>query len=229
MGPFLIIFLFSLTAGELLKKIDESRLPERYEVLTQMRNHLKDGRLITYEFRGVVDREIGSYFEILKPPREAGRKFLLRDQNLWMYAPEVGRVLRLSARDRFLGSEFSNSDLMESSYEKNYNAVSLDSIDNSYILKIEGNSPKSPYKEIILIIRKSNLVPLELKMYTMSGRLFREMVMDSIKYFEGQPYATYIKMTNVFIPENYTEVRLLSIHSRKKVPSSLFKPENLGR
>ena len=55
------------------------------------------------------------------------------------------------------------------------------------------------------------------------------MVMDSIKVFEGEPHATYMKMTNVLSIESYTEVKVLSIKSRKSIPLSLFKPENLGR
>ncbi len=221
--------LFSITPEKLLLKIDEVRLPSQYEAMVLMTNHLQDGREITYKFRGIEDRDKGSYLEILEPTREAGRKFLLIGLNIWMYVPEIGKALRLSARDRFLGSEFSNSDLMEGSYQKNYNAVSLNSVDNSYLLELQGKGPTSPYKRITMKVRKSNSIPSELKFYTLSGRLFREMVMDSIKVFEGEPHATYMKMTNVLSSESYTEVKVLSIKSRKLIPSSLFKPENLGR
>ncbi len=221
------ILLFSITPEELLQKIDDIRLPEKYETMVIMHNHLQDGREVIYKFRGIEEREKGSYLEILEPGREAGRKFLLIGSNIWMYVPEVGKVLRLSARDRFLGSEFSNSDLMESSYQNNYNAVFLDSVDNSYLLELEGKGPSSPYKRITMKVRKSNLIPSELKFFTLSGRLFREMVADSISYFEGEPYATYMKMTNVLTPESYTEVNVLSIKSLKFIPASLFKPENL--
>lgn len=225
----ILILLFSITPEELLLKVDEVRLPKQYEATVLMKNHLQDGREIIYKFKGTEDRIKGSYLEVLEPSREAGRKFLLIGSNIWMYAPEIGKVLRLSARDRFLGSEFSNSDLMEGSYSKNYNAVSLDSINGSYILELGGKSPSSPYKRITMKVRKSNFIPYEFKFFTLSGRLFREMIMDSIRVFEGELYATYMKMTNTLTPESYTEVKVLSIKKLSKIPPSLFKPENLKR
>ena len=224
-----ILLLFSITPEELLLKVDEVRLPKQYEATVLMKNHLQDGREVTYKFRGIEDRIKGSYLEVLEPSREAGRKFLLIGSNIWMYAPEIGKTLRLSSRDRFLGSEFSNSDLMEGNYKNNYNAVSIDSINNFYLLELEGKGPSSPYKRISMKVRKSNYIPFELKFYTLSGRLFREMVMDSIKLFEGEPHATYLKMTNVITLGSYTAVQILSIKKLESISSSLFKPENLVR
>jgi outer membrane lipoprotein-sorting protein len=225
----IILLLFSLTADELLEKIDTVRAPRMSESLIKMRNYLSDNREITYKLRVVTERKKATYLEILEPAREAGRKFLLIENDIWMYTPEVGKSIRLSARDKFLGSEFSNSDLMESSYEKNFKASSIDSAGNYYLFEIEGKSREAPYKRITMKVRKSNFIPSELQYYTMSGRLFREMTMDSIKTFEGQPYATYLKMSNVLSATSYTEVKILSLKSLSKIPPSLFKPENLSR
>ncbi len=225
----IILLIFSLTADELLEKVDTVRAPKRSESLIQMRNYLSEDREITYKLRVVTERKKATYLEILEPAREAGRKFLLIENDIWMYTPEVGKSIRLSARDKFLGSEFSNSDLMESSYEKNFKASFIDSVRNYYLLEIEGKSREAPYKRITMKVRKSNFIPSELQYYTMSGRLFREMSMDSIKIFEGQPYATYLKMSNVLSAKSYTEVKILSFKSLSKIPPSLFKPENLSR
>jgi len=227
---FNIIFLiFSLTADELLNKVDTVRAPKRSESLIQMRNYLSEDREITYKMRVITERKKATYLEILEPAREAGRKFLLIENNIWMYAPEVGKSLRLSARDKFLGSEFSNSDLMESSYEKNFEAASIDSVEDYYLLELEGKSREAPYKRITMKVRKSNFIPAYLEYYTLSGRLFREMSMDSVKIIEGDPYATYLKMSNVLSAKSYTEVKILSFKSLKNISPSLFKPENLGR
>lgn len=225
----IILLLFSLTADELLNKVDTVRAPRMSESLIKMRNYLSEDREITYKMRVITERKKATYLEILEPAREAGRKFLLIENDIWMYAPEVGKSIRLSARDKFLGSEFSNSDLMESSYEKNFQAASIDSIEDYYILEIEGKSREAPYKRITMRVRKSNFIPAHMQYYTMSGRLFREMSLDSIKIIEGDPYATYMKMSNVLSTKSYTEVKILSFKSLGRISPSLFKPENLGR
>ncbi len=224
-----IILLFSLTADELLNKVDTVRAPKKSESLIQMRNYLSENREITYKMRVVTERKKATYLEILEPSREAGRKFLLIENDIWMYAPEIGKSIRLSARDKFLGSEFSNSDLMESSYEKNFQAASIDSAEDYYILEIKGKSREAPYKRITMKVRKSNFIPAHIQYYTMSGRLFREMSLDSIKIIEGNPYATYMKMSNVLSAKSYTEVKILSFKSLGRISPSLFKPENLSR
>lgn len=225
----IIFLLLSLTADQLLNKVDTARAPQKSETLIQMRNYLSEDREITYKMRAVSERKKATYLEILEPSREAGRKFLLIGNDIWMYAPEVGKPLRLSARDKFLGSEFSNSDLMESSYKKNYKASSIDSLEDSYLLELLGKNREAPYKRITLKVRKKNFIPSELKFYTLSGRLFREMNMDSIKVLEGEPYATYMKMSNVLNPDSYTEVKILSLKSLSNISPTLFKPENLSR
>jgi hypothetical protein len=118
---------------------------------------------------------------------------------------------------------------MESSYEKNFIASSIDSLENYYLLELAGKTKEAPYKKITMKVRKSNFIPSELKYYTLSGRLFREMSLDSIKIFEGKPYATYLKMSNILSPESYTEVKILSFKSLKSISPTLFKPENLSR
>ena len=223
------LLLFSMTADVLLDRIDEVRFPEKYETYMEMHNHLGENRDITYKFRAISDRGEATYMEILEPPREAGRKFLLIESNIWMYAPEVGRAIRLSTRDKFLGSEFSNSDLLESTYDNNYEATSLDSSEDLYYLTLESETRDAPYKKIEMKVRKKNYIPSEMKFYTLSGRLFREMIVDSLETFEGRIHATYMKMTNVITPESYTEVRITSIETLESIPAYLFKPENLGR
>ena len=225
----IILLLFSLTADELLDKVDTVRAPQISETLIQMRNYLSEDREITYKMRAITERKKATYLEILEPSREVGRKFLLIENDIWLYAPEVGKSIRLSARDKFLGSEFSNSDLMESSYEKNFQAASIDSLEDYYLLELQGKSREAPYKRITMKVRKSNFIPAELQYYTMSGRLFREMSLDSIKIIEGDPYATYMKMSNVLSTKSYTEVKILSFKSLKNISPSLFKPENLSR
>ncbi|MEO0293420.1 MAG: outer membrane lipoprotein-sorting protein [candidate division WOR-3 bacterium] len=225
----IFLFLVSLTAEELLKKIDEIKTPLKSQATVEMRNYLRGGREVTYKIKIISERKKASYLEVLEPIREKGRKFLLIGNDIWMYAPEVGKSLRLSIRDRFLGSEFSNSDLMESSYEKNFKATSIDSTLDFYFLELEGKSKEAPYKKITMKVRKKNYLPAELKFYTLSGRLYKEMFLDSLKVFEGQLYTTYMKMINVLNPESYTEVKIISLKTLQSISPSLFKPENLKK
>jgi hypothetical protein len=118
---------------------------------------------------------------------------------------------------------------MESSYEKNFKAAAIDSVEDYYLLEIEGKSKEAPYKRISMKVRKTNFIPAYLEYYTLSGRLFREMSMDSIKIIEGDPYATYLKMSNVLNKNSYTEVKILSFKSLSNISPALFKPENLSR
>ena len=68
---------------------------------------------------GSTDR---SFIRILSPPKDAGTGFLKTEGNLWMYVPRVERTMRIPPSmmlQSWMGSDFSNDDLVRESSEVN--------------------------------------------------------------------------------------------------------------
>ena len=62
--------------------------------------------------------------EMLSPTRSRGIRFLQTEGALWMYSPRSGSrlPLRLSPRESFQGSVFSNNDVGDSTWSNDYEA-----------------------------------------------------------------------------------------------------------
>jgi len=223
----MILLLLSLTPEALLEKIDQSLKPPAYSAVIIMKNHLSERNTVDYKFLIKSQKDRGTIIEVLSPAREAGRKMLLIERNIWLYAPEINRTIRLSLRDRFFGSEFTNGDLLASQYRDNYRAVSLDSTGKFYHLVLLAKDKKAPYSRIEMDVRKDILVPVSMNLYALSGRLLRRMEMKDIRMFDGYHIATYMVVKNQITPEKYTEVWVEKFQPRKGFPEGTFRPWRL--
>ena len=218
---FIVFIIAGISPDALLEKIDRVKAPDNYIMTIKMTNHFSDGRHIKYKMRIFVKKNKGSYMEILSPVRDAGRSFLLVDNNFWMYVPGMSKTIRLSVRDNFMGTNFSNSDMMEAHFKDNYKSVKVDALSDKYILYLEAKTKKASYKRIEIDVRK-DFIPEMVRYYTLSGRLFRKMVLDSIKTIDGKPYTTYMKMENLLTKGSYTEVFIESLKKKKIYPTAFL-------
>jgi len=109
---------------ELMNLADDALFPESF-VATMRMTTTRPGRrdtemvLDNYHLEGA-----GSFMEVTEPRRSAGMRFLQKDEDLWMYNPRASsrRALRLSPRDSFQGSVFSNNDVSDPEYADDYTA-----------------------------------------------------------------------------------------------------------
>lgn len=213
-----------LTPEALLEKVDKARMPDNYEVRIRINNHLSSDRNIEYSIKAFVKKDRGSFLEFTAPAREKGRRFLLIEDNLWMYVPGVSKTIRLSPKDNFMGTDISNSDMMQSRFEENYEVQKYDSLDSRFLLYLEAKRPSVPYKRIELEVDMSDFIPREIRYYTLSGKLFRRMFLDSIRTFGGERYPSYMKMENLMIESSYTEIFIESLKKKNDIPDRLFNP-----
>lgn len=224
-----LLTLNTLTPEALLEKIDRARTPDNYEVIIKINNHLPPNRNIEYRIKALVKKDKGSFLEFMSPAREKGRRFLLVEDNLWMYVPGMAKTIRLSPKDNFMGTDFSNKDMMQSHFEEDYKPIKYDSLGTMFLLYLEAKRPNVPYKRIEIEIERKDFIPRKIRYYTLSGKLFRRMSLDSIKTFGSERYPSYMKMENLLTASSYTEVFIESLKKRKNIPARLFNPLNLKK
>jgi len=225
----LLNLLSVLTPEALLEKIDSARMPNTYEVTFRINNHIPPDRNIEYHIKALVKKDKGSLLEFTYPAREKGRKFLLVEDNLWMYVPGMSQTIRLSPKDNFMGTDLSNKDMMQSHFAEDYKPVKYDSTEAGFLLYLEANNPTIPYKRIEVEVNGKDFVPRKIRYYTLSGKLFRSMTLDSVKTFGTEKYPSYMKMENLLTESSYTEVFIESLKKKSNIPDRLFNPLNLKK
>ena len=170
--------------------------------------------------------------EFTAPKRELGKKILLKDKNLWMYSPRISRPVRLSNRQKFMGSSFSNNDLMDISLEDDYNITveKTEEIKGDRCIKLlllaKNNSVTYPKMEVWF--NTKNLVTSRIYYYTPSGKLLKKMEMRKLKLLGGRERASEFVMENMFEKGSVTVLELVSIVV-KIIPDKVFTESYLKR
>jgi len=102
-------------ADKLLKSTDDSMYPKIFKSVMSMKTVRPGRKPLSYTYLIHSKGSDKALMEITAPARDKGKKILMTGDNLWMYVPAVSKPVRLSKKDSFMGSSFSNEDLMNSS------------------------------------------------------------------------------------------------------------------
>lgn len=112
-------------AQELLDRIIENLRGESQRATLTLTVERPD-RTQSYQLRVVSDGSERSLTRVVAPARDAGQAFLIEGDNIFLYTPRLGRVLRLPPSGRsnsFLGSDISFNDLAGDDYRDDYSAA----------------------------------------------------------------------------------------------------------
>lgn len=110
-------------------------------------------------------KEKKTFIRILKPDKDRGITFLKWKNELWQYLPSIGKEIKVEGslmQDSWMGSDFSNDDLVRSSSitEDYFQSIQKEDKDIYEILLLPRPGAPVTWKKILYKIRKSDLMPL---------------------------------------------------------------------
>ena len=226
-------------AQAILDGMEQVLAPDDYRMLVDMKTTTTRGdeRLMSLEI--YYKRRTGSFMELLAPARSKGIRFLERDQGLWMYNPRSGggRAVRLSPREDFQGTVFSNSDLSDARFTADYKPVLVGMEDydhpdlgriQAYRLSATARTPASAYGRIDFWVTVQDLVPMKMDYYAKSGLLFKTMRLEEVRQLAGRSRPTRMIMESRTEPGSQTVVTISEMELRNN-PPGLFSQGNLVR
>lgn len=221
------LFAQSDNAAAILRRAEQSVYPDVCVMEVTLATYRSGSVLSTLEMRIRYKRDIGTRLELLSPPRSRGIRFLQKGSNLWMFNPEGGtsRAIRLSNSASFQGSVFSNGDLTDPHYSKQYDVriAGTETIDQPTIGKvnttvIEGTArnDRVEYSKIKMWVRSSDDMLMRAEFYAKSGLLFRTMVCTDIRELAGAKRPTVLIMRSM---DQKNRRSLMTIHGLQIDPS----------
>lgn len=226
-------------ARVIVAEMEKVLAPDDYRMLVSMKTTTAKGdeRLMSLEI--LYKRGTGSFMEMLAPARSRGIRFLERDQGLWMYNPRSGggRAVRLSPREAFQGTVFSNSDLSDSRFAADYEPLLIGLEDyehpdlgkvGAYRLSADARSPASAYGRVEFWVAVQGLIPLKMDYYAKSGLLFKTMRLEQIRPLAGRDRPTLMVMESRTEPGSLTTITIEEMELRDN-PAGLFSQGNLVR
>ncbi len=226
-------------AEDVLAAIDKTLALESYASTVVMETKDANGAARSMTFETLSRRDKGSYLEVVAPARSKGTRFLQLEGSLWMYNPKSGSssALRLSARESFQGSTFSNADVGKTRFADDYSpslapeATILHSdLGKVTCLVVESvaKNDEAAYGKIVMWARKSDYMPLRMEYYAKSGLLFKKMELSGIRDFGSFVRPSVLRMESTEKKGTITTMTMQSIEKRE-VPLSVFSKVYLTR
>lgn len=239
---------YALTGEEIIKKVDVNMTFNTARFESKMLIHV-DNEVRTKELLEYAKGRTTSYAEFVSPPRDKGVKYLKIEDDMWMYLPDVDKIIKIAGhmlRQSMMGSDFSYEDALESSklLEK-YTAtlVSEETISVSsrsggnqvmkprrcYVVDLTAKVKDVTYYRRMVWVDKEYFVPVKEDLFALSGKLLKEMTIGDIKPYGARYYPTYYTMKNLLRENSLTEMFMTKVQFDVPVPASTFTQGNLTK
>lgn len=242
LGTLLTLALFSFSsmaladsqarAIELLEKIDNLYQQDNsYAVMTM--------EVVTPDFERSMTLEswaIGldySLVRVLEPKKEKGVSTLKREQDMWNYLPKIRKVIKVPPSmmmGSWMGSDFTNDDLMrEGSWVEEFD-VTLTETDALYVLDLVAKPDTvTVWGKMQIEIEKQRLLPVKQIYFDEDGSAMREMHFRDVKTFGEVTLPSVMELRPLNKPENLTRVIYQSMAFDQDIDESFFTLQNLKK
>ncbi len=239
-GQILInpLIAVSLSGTEIMELVDENQFLESARMESKM--EINDGRrvsekeMVTYIKNDGEDTKANVEFI---NPRDRGARYLLLDNELWMYFPDAEDLVRISGHmleQGMMGSDFSYQDALES--EKltdlyNFELIEEDILNNRPVYIIEGvakDGEEVTYYKRIFFVDMERFVVLKEEMYAREGRLLKLRTVEEVEEIEDDRWIpTRMVMEDKIRQGTETIYDIREIDLSYNISEELFELESL--
>ena len=153
------------------------------------------------------------------------------------YLPRLGKDIQIEGslmQNAWMGSDFSNDDLMKSSSltdDYNHSFQKAAHADEWNIRLVPRPAAAVIWKHIDARIRQSDGMPLEYRFYDQQNRLKKLQEFSSFEVMGGRKIPTLMKMTTLIKGnvQSTTYLKFVRIEFREALDSAIFSKANLKR
>jgi len=231
-----LLFSQSLSAEEIIKRVDKNRITDGKIVESKMIIHGRRGER-TVESKSWQRNLYDSFSEYLAPPREKGTKMLKLGDQLWTYSPSTDRTILISGhmlRQSVMGSDLSYEDMMEDPFLQNiYNSeiVAEDTISDRpvWVLDLKAKNDDASYDKCKLWVDRERFIPLKENLYAKSGKLLKTIEINEVMNVDGRWIVKSALYKDVLKEGDGTKMMIDSIKFDDNIPEHIFSKASLRR
>jgi len=176
--------------------------------------------------------------EILEPAKETGVASLRVENQMWNYLPKTDQVVRVPTSlmlQSWMGSDFTNDDLMKSSSlarDYKHRVLTYHTVRNEKVVLIEclplAGAPVV-WGKIHHWARMSDYLPIHQKFYDERGSLVRTIDFSHFKEMDGRVIPTTVKVTQAESSQGATTVKYQKIVFNHAIPDLVFEKDEIRR
>jgi len=230
-----------LSAGEIVERMLKQDAFGWDDAETTIRMVLMDNagakrERIMESLRRKKSGQLQSVIRFRSPQDVAGTAFLMLERDKGeseqhIYLPGLKRTRRIVGRERegsFMGSDFSYADFeRRDTRESTHKRLPDEDLSGVKTYVIESTpTADSTYGKIETWVRQDNYLPLRIRFYDKSGKLFKTFYTKRIKQMEGRPVIVEAQMVNKQTGHS-TELVVDNLRPQKEIPDTAFTPTAL--
>lgn len=231
----IILSSFSIAAGnsnrnDLVKKSDAYRFISTDVSFQVEINDIKGSTSQKTRYKVFSKGSTMSRVETIFPERQAGRKLLMKGDDLWLFTPDVKRPTRVSMQQRLTG-EVSNGDIARTNFADDYNGElkgeeKIDGKDFLHLI-LKKKRDEVTYSAIDLWINKKDHMPFKAVFKTDGGKDLKVAFYKEPKKMLDRILITQIEIQNSLNKEQRS-VLTFSGYKKEKLDESIFNKETLN-
>ena len=216
---FLTFSAFGLTGIEIIQKMDLNR---------SFSSISYDGRMTIYS--GTAQRTKHMHVQALGKnkkkaiveftnPEDEGTKYLLLDNNLWIYFPLENDIVKISGhllKEGMMGSDVSyedalNSDELSTVYSIVLIGKEFLNTDSCYVVELNALAKNVPYYKRKMWVQLSTFVQMREEMYAKSGKLLKVSTTLAIDTIGNRFIASSVEIASMLKKNSKTVFEMSSI------------------
>jgi len=223
-------FSFGLSGIELVKKADTMRFIESDNSFLVEVTDLKGSDTVKTRYKVYSKGSQMSLIETIFPERQAGRKLLMKEQDLWFFTPDIKRPTRVSMQQKLTG-EVANGDLARTSFGDDYTVEvkGEETLGNKKAIHLflKKNKEEVTYSFIDYWIDAKTYTPLTAVFKSDAGKDLKVATYNNLKNFFGHNLITKMEIVNA-LNKNQKSVLIFVGFKKEKLNESFFNKESLS-
>lgn len=176
-----------------------------------------------------------SLVRVTKPKKDLGNATLIKDKEMWSFAPKVNRVIKVPSsmmNQSWMGSDFSNKDISRSTeildnYEHSLSAT--EEVDGHTVYTVTSipheDAPVVWGKEVLKV--RDDHVLMEQQYWDQDDVLVKIMKVSEVVEMDGRSIAKVMRMHKIETPDKWTEVVNHVVDFDVELSSNTFTLSNL--
>lgn len=221
------------SAEEIIRKLEENQVHATARSAGRMIINDRFGEKVT-TFKSWAAGEEKTLIEFTSR-QERGQKILRTDNEIYLYFPDAAEVIRLQGaalRDSVLGSDMSYEDMTGGKgLLDDYRAELLgtETVDGRecYRIELKARGRGVAYPKEIIWIDSEMYVTRKVHMFSLSGKLLKEMRMQDYTTQHGKTFPVRFIIEDTMKRNSSTEFVMESIEIGVDIPASRFSIEEL--
>jgi outer membrane lipoprotein-sorting protein len=212
----------ALSAESILEKADEIRNPSstyKMEVSVESTNES------TFRFEINIGGKDSSLIRTLEPSREVGKNYLMLNENMWAYIPNIKRSIRVTLNQKLTG-QAANGDISRMRWHGDYDAKIESENTGEWVLFLTAKKAGLTYDKIRVSIDKKTFRPVHGEYLTTQGKLLKKIQFVEYAAMAGAIRPIKMVLTNAQKEGDQSTLRILKM-AESTFPSNFFTEGNL--